>query len=178
VWGVKVKFSISEQAFYSESLDYGNSLPSDAATITDEQYQIFLTSISQQKVVFMTDGEYSISKSRPSQYSSWDNTSKDWVITEDNEKKKKEDELSFAKATKQNLLDEATQKIAPLQDAMDLDIATDDEKTQLTAWKKYRVLVNRVDTSTAPNITWPTSPDDESTTSTSTATTTGDATTS
>ncbi|EDS2906156.1 tail fiber assembly protein, partial [Salmonella enterica subsp. houtenae] len=26
-------------------------------------------------------------------------------------------------------------------------IATDDEKAQLTEWKKYRVLVNRVDTS-------------------------------
>ncbi|EFO3509809.1 recombinase family protein [Escherichia coli] len=26
------------------------------------------------------------------------------------------------------------------------------------AWKKYRVLLNRVDTSTAPDIEWPTSP--------------------
>ncbi|EGS1765299.1 TPA: tail fiber assembly protein, partial [Escherichia coli] len=25
-------------------------------------------------------------------------------------------------------------------------------------WKKYRVLLNRVDTSTAPDIEWPTSP--------------------
>ncbi|HGW6773097.1 TPA: tail fiber assembly protein, partial [Escherichia coli] len=26
----------------------------------------------------------------------------------------------------------------------------------LEAWKKYRVLLNRVDTSTAPDIEWPT----------------------
>ncbi|MEQ5456473.1 tail fiber assembly protein, partial [Escherichia coli] len=26
------------------------------------------------------------------------------------------------------------------------------------AWKKYRVLLNRVDTSTAPDIEWPTNP--------------------
>ncbi|EOU6101995.1 tail fiber assembly protein, partial [Escherichia coli] len=26
------------------------------------------------------------------------------------------------------------------------------------AWNKYRVLLNRVDTSTAPDIEWPTSP--------------------
>lgn len=43
-------------------------------------------------------------------------------------------------------------KIAPLQDAVDLGIATDDEKAQLDEWKKYRVLVNRMDTS-APD--WP-----------------------
>lgn len=87
-------------------------------------------------------------------------------------------EEDLANQKKQTLLNYATQKIAPLQDAVDLDIATEDEKAQLVAWKKYRVLVNRVDTSTAPSITWPTSPDDESTTSTATDTTTGDATTS
>lgn len=58
-------------------------------------------------------------------------------------------------AMKQTLMDEASLKISILQDAVDLDMATDDEKAQLTAWKKYRVLLNRVDTSTAPDITWP-----------------------
>ncbi|ECV9912023.1 tail fiber assembly protein [Salmonella enterica subsp. enterica] len=38
------------------------------------------------------------------------------------------------------------------QDAIDLGIATDEEKSQLAEWKKYRVLVNRVDTS---NPDWP-----------------------
>ncbi|ENY9400323.1 tail fiber assembly protein [Salmonella enterica] len=46
-------------------------------------------------------------------------------------------------------------KIAPLQDAVDLGIATNDEKAQLDEWKKYRVLVNRVDTS---NPDWPEKP--------------------
>ncbi|EHP8466655.1 tail fiber assembly protein, partial [Salmonella enterica] len=46
----------------------------------------------------------------------------------------------------------ATEKIAPLQDAVDLDEATDKEKASLLAWKKYRVQVNRVDTS-SPD--WP-----------------------
>ncbi|HHL1887459.1 TPA: tail fiber assembly protein, partial [Klebsiella pneumoniae] len=39
-----------------------------------------------------------------------------------------------------------------------LEMATDDEKTRLAAWKKYRVLLNRVDTSTAPDIKWPEKP--------------------
>ncbi|EAN4013524.1 phage tail protein, partial [Salmonella enterica] len=38
------------------------------------------------------------------------------------------------------------EKIAPLQDAVDLDEATDKEKASLLAWRKYRVQVNRVDT--------------------------------
>ncbi|XHX67357.1 hypothetical protein GU833_06745 [Photorhabdus akhurstii] len=42
--------------------------------------------------------------------------------------------------------------MAPLQDAIDLDIAIDAEKQTLTEWKKYRVLLNRVDCSVAPEI--------------------------
>ena len=37
-----------------------------------------------------------------------------------------------------------TNVIAPLQDAVDLDMATDDETKLLLAWKKYRVLLMRV----------------------------------
>ncbi|EHH6603082.1 tail fiber assembly protein [Escherichia coli] len=38
---------------------------------------------------------------------------------------------------------------APLLDAVELGIATDEETSLLAAWKKYRVLLNRVDKSTA-----------------------------
>ncbi|HBQ7021808.1 TPA: tail fiber assembly protein [Klebsiella pneumoniae] len=61
-------------------------------------------------------------------------------------------------AMKQTLMDEASLKISILQDAVDLEMATDDEKTRLAAWEKYRVLLNRVDTSTAPDINWPEMP--------------------
>ncbi|EAZ9612261.1 tail fiber assembly protein, partial [Salmonella enterica subsp. enterica serovar Enteritidis] len=57
--------------------------------------------------------------------------------------------------TKSRLLQMASEKIAPLQDAVDLGLATDDEKAQLDEWKKYRVLVNRVDTL---NPDWPEKP--------------------
>ncbi|WP_332128981.1 tail fiber assembly protein, partial [Escherichia coli] len=46
----------------------------------------------------------------------------------------------------------------PLQDAVDLEIATDEERWLLEAWNKFRVLLNRVDTSTAPDIEWPAVP--------------------
>ncbi|ENJ8190407.1 tail fiber assembly protein [Yersinia enterocolitica] len=53
------------------------------------------------------------------------------------------------------LLNAATVKIAPLQDAVDTNMATDDEKTRLIAWKTHRVLLSRIDTSKTPDIDWP-----------------------
>ncbi|TBS04279.1 tail fiber assembly protein [Salmonella enterica subsp. enterica serovar Enteritidis] len=64
-------------------------------------------------------------------------------------------QLRQAEETKSRLLQMASEKIAPLQDAVDLGLATDDEKAQLDEWKKYRVLVNRVDTL---NPDWPEKP--------------------
>ncbi|HAX1725349.1 TPA: tail fiber assembly protein, partial [Escherichia coli] len=57
----------------------------------------------------------------------------------------------------------ASEHIAPLQDAVELELATEEENSLLEAWKKYRVLLNRVDTSVAPDIEWPTSPAEQST---------------
>lgn len=70
----------------------------------------------------------------------------------------KEQHIARAKAQKQTLLAEATDAIAPLQDAVDLGMATDEEEALLKEWKKYRVLLNRVDTSLAPDIEWPEKP--------------------
>lgn len=50
----------------------------------------------------------------------------------------------------------ADSQIAWRQDAVDADIATDEEAAELAAWKKYRVLLMRVDT-LAP--VWPTAPE-------------------
>ncbi|EET3540116.1 tail fiber assembly protein [Escherichia coli] len=45
-----------------------------------------------------------------------------------------------------------------LPSSVDLEIATEEENSLLEAWKKYRVLLNRVDTSTVPDIEWPEEP--------------------
>lgn len=36
-----------------------------------------------------------------------------------------------------------------------MDMATEDEAARLPAWKKYRVILNRVKPEDAPDITWP-----------------------
>lgn len=63
-----------------------------------------------------------------------------------------------AESQKLYLMSQAATAIAPLQDAVDLDMATDAEKSALTEWRKYRVLLNRVDCFTAPDIQWPEQP--------------------
>lgn len=70
-----------------------------------------------------------------------------------------EELIAQANSKKQKLMAAATSAIAPLQDAIDIGEATDDEIDQLQAWKKYRVSLNRIDTSNAPDIEWPVLPD-------------------
>lgn len=70
----------------------------------------------------------------------------------------KEQLIAEAEQQKQSLLVEANNSIAPLQDAVELGMATEAEAAALQEWKKYRVLLNRVDTSTAPDIGWPENP--------------------
>lgn len=67
------------------------------------------------------------------------------------------DEEMIAQAVnlKNDLLAQAAIKIAPLQDAVDLNIATEEEAGKLAALKLYRVELMRVNTSTAPDISWP-----------------------
>ncbi|WP_320729799.1 tail fiber assembly protein [Enterobacter roggenkampii] len=48
--------------------------------------------------------------------------------------------------------------IESLQEAVDVDLASDDEKARLLAWKRYRVLLSRVDLRAA-KLGWPTLPD-------------------
>ncbi|MBD8249964.1 tail fiber assembly protein [Pantoea agglomerans] len=56
-------------------------------------------------------------------------------------------------------MDEANRAIAPLQDAVDISIATDEEIARLAEWKKYRVMLSRIDITTAPDISWPLKPE-------------------
>lgn len=66
----------------------------------------------------------------------------------------KEELISEAAYRKAALLGTASTMISTLQDAVDLDMATDQEVADLKSWKVYRVLLSRIDTSTAPDIEW------------------------
>lgn len=75
-----------------------------------------------------------------------------WVHDEAAEKVSQQ---AAAERHKTESLAMATSAINPLQDAVDLSMATDTEAALLLEWKKYRVLLNRVDPTKAPDIEWP-----------------------
>ncbi|MEI7181673.1 tail fiber assembly protein [Pectobacterium carotovorum] len=68
------------------------------------------------------------------------------------------DEIFNSEIKKESLLRNAGTVIPPLQDAVDLGIASEEEKSTLNAWKKYRVQLMRLDTSKAPDVEWPEEP--------------------
>ncbi|WP_432416153.1 tail fiber assembly protein [Serratia marcescens] len=66
------------------------------------------------------------------------------------------DELSaLASRKKDRCMQQAESRIAPLARAARLGIATEREKTALTQWETYSVLLNRIDPAAAPDIAWP-----------------------
>ena len=66
-----------------------------------------------------------------------------------------EEKIADAEAMKLSLKDNADSEIAWRQDAVDTGIATEEETAVLADWKKYRVLLMRVDTAKP---VWPTPP--------------------
>lgn len=60
---------------------------------------------------------------------------------------------------KQMLMDDASKIISVLQDSVDLEMATGEEAAALPLWKKYRVLLSRINANTADEIEWPAKPE-------------------
>lgn len=70
-----------------------------------------------------------------------------------------EDAVFLASSRLAAEMDDANRAMAPLQDAVDISIATDEETARLAQWKKYRVMLSRIDVSAAPDISWPVKPE-------------------
>lgn len=88
-------------------------------------------------------------------YDKWDG--KKWIT----DQALKRDALkNEALAQRDSLLTIASEKIAPLQDAVDLNMATDEEAANLKDWKKYRVQLNRIEQQVGfpDNVEWPVMP--------------------
>ncbi len=70
-----------------------------------------------------------------------------------------QERIAIATKKKIELMLVATNKMAPLQDAVELGISTDNEIKQLDAWKAFRVILNRIDVTQVPDIEWPVEPE-------------------
>lgn len=87
-------------------------------------------------------------------YDEWDGSK--WTT---NEGAQQQAHVNEANGQKLALSGEASERISTLSDAVELEMASDAEQAVLTEWKKYRVLLSRIDTSSAPNIDWPARPE-------------------
>lgn len=76
---------------------------------------------------------------------------KKWVL--DNEKKHQH-EVATAQSKQLQLLNEVNEEISNLQDAVDAEIATEQQTELLKKLKGYRFKLNQIDVNTAPNIEW------------------------
>ncbi|EMS3774133.1 tail fiber assembly protein [Escherichia coli] len=135
-------YSKETGGFYDDRLkedyDKNGSWPSDTVHIPDDLYDELLSGYGNGKIIIANgDGYPMLSDPQPMSL---------------------EDRVSIAENTKSSLMNDVSIKISTLQDAVDMDIATDEEIEMLTKLKRYRVLLNRVDTSVDADISWPEMP--------------------
>ncbi|MBU9812393.1 tail fiber assembly protein [Rahnella sp. SL6] len=79
-------------------------------------------------------------------------------LTDDQIAAQNANKLADNLSQKTALMDFASERTSVLQDAVDLDMATDAETAALPLWKKYRVLLSRIDANTSDDVVWPTPP--------------------
>ncbi|AJJ11833.1 caudovirales tail fiber assembly family protein [Yersinia rohdei] len=139
---MKVFYSAIDNSFYPDELreQYvtAGSWPDDAVEVSNKLFQEFITAPAGKERKADTDG-------MPR-----------WV---DVQPPSEIELIAQAEYKKTELMSQANSEIAPLQDAVDLNMANADEVTALQTWKKYRVLLNRVDIDAAPEIDWPVAPE-------------------
>ncbi|MCC8422973.1 tail fiber assembly protein [Photorhabdus thracensis] len=81
---------------------------------------------------------------------------KEWATDKDALKASQTEQAEQQRTT---LFQQANEAVTLLQYAVDTELASEEEKAQLLNWKKYLVLLSRVDTSLAPDIEWPKMPE-------------------
>lgn len=155
-----MKFSITTQSFYAEGLQFGASLPGDAVEIEQSTADELFQAINNGARVYSESGVLKTSEPRPDQYHTWDSYSLSWVITDENAETQKNDQREQAEAEKQERIKQANEYINSKQwpGKAVMGRISDAEKNQYNEWLDYLDALEAVDTSTAPNITWPEKP--------------------
>lgn len=127
-------YSKSTGGFYDDEIN-GDDIPEDTVEITDETWMALLNGQAEGKIISPDDNGYPVLTALPPP------TQRERIAQDE----QKQRELRV----------KADSEISWRQDAVDADIATDEETAALSEWKKYRVLLMRVDTAKP---VWPTPP--------------------
>lgn len=122
-------------------------------TLEDHRGEVVFDTENGNELVITEPGAYPERTTTLAQANTWQKwNGKAW---EDDAEAMRTALVSKADAEKKGLLKQANDAIATLQDAIDLEMATEEEAIRLNSWKKYRVLLNRIDISKAPDFEWP-----------------------
>lgn len=149
---------------YSTDIDPGDSVEGNVLIFTDGVWKqeedhrgdiVYSTENGEASTVdyigLIKDGYTSVAPSTP--YDKW--SGKKWVTNTD---AKHVADVEAANQQKTALLDEAQETIRLWQTELQLGIISDEDKASLTDWVNYIKEIKAVDTSTAPDIVWPTTP--------------------
>ncbi|WP_145558937.1 tail fiber assembly protein [Yersinia mollaretii] len=124
--------------------------------VADHRGEIRYSTISKQEIIIKELGDYRANTAdiAPAEFDQWDGNA--WVS---DEAARTAAVRQAAASKKAELKAIADSEIDWRQDAVDGVYAEADEVAELAAWKKYRVLLMRIDTSKAPDIEWPVAPE-------------------
>ncbi|MBE5250675.1 tail fiber assembly protein [Mixta mediterraneensis] len=125
--------------------------------VADHRGETVYSTVTGEAVIISAPGDYpegttTLAPSTP--YDTWNGS--EWVT--DNEAQHAAD-VEAAEQQKAALLAEAQTTISLWQTELQLGIISDEDKASLIAWMKYIKAVQAVDTSKAPDITWPDKPE-------------------
>lgn len=150
---------------YSTDKDPGDEVSGKVAVFTDGEWTLeedhrgetvySITDAKSSTVDYIgpvRDGYTSISPSGP--YQKWNG--KTWVTDTD---AKQVADVAAAEQKKAALIANAQATISIWQTELQLGLISDEDKASLIAWMKYIKAVQAVDTSKAPDITWPNKPE-------------------
>ena len=148
----------------STVIDPGAEVTGEVAVFTDDAWKqeedhrgktVYLTESGEASIVDyigpVRDGYTSAAPSTP--YDKWDG--KQWVTDTDEQHTA---DVAVADQQKQALLDNAAEVTSDWKTELALGIISDEDKASLITWINYIKEVKAVDTSTAPDITWPIPP--------------------
>lgn len=124
--------------------------------VTDHRGETVYSTATGEKVVITMPGDYpedttTLTPATP--YDKWNG--REW---ETDTKAQHAAEVAEAEWRKNELLAEATAIITPLADAQAGGYIDDADVSRLAEWQRYRYKLTKVDTSTAPEISWPEPP--------------------
>ena len=148
-----IKFSLKTQAFYDEN---SSVIPGDAINIPVDKHMQLIAGMNdgERRVFSVSNGEWTLSDRKPSQWHTWNNDDNMWVISDDSR-------IQIAKSEKSRRIQAANDLINSQQwpGKSALGRLNDDSLTRFNLWLDYLDILETMDISLSMDIKWPIKPE-------------------